>query len=103
MIDLEEPNSRLKKYIEVVEAGSIQGALNSLENRVTEIAEDGGKLTDKNIVVDGLEQQRQEATSDTQPSGLANIMYDVIYCRTESSISRMHHRFLNKKRQWLLR
>ena len=34
---------------------------------------------------------------------MKNVIYDVVYIRSESKVSRMHHRFLGKKRQWLTR
>lgn len=36
-------------------------------------------------------------------SGLKNVIYDIIFVRSESKINRLHHRFLTRKRRWLTR
>ena len=36
-------------------------------------------------------------------SGMKNVIYEVVFIRSQTKINKMHHRFLGKKRNWLTR
>lgn len=36
-------------------------------------------------------------------AGVPNFMKELIFVKSESKINRMHHRFITKKRNWLIR
>lgn len=38
-----------------------------------------------------------------QGSGMQNVIYEIVFIRSQTKIDRLHHRFLGKKRAWLTR